>query len=98
MTEVYRRGETVPIWVYVEDWASAFTNPSEGIRVTAYDSAGVKKVDNQLMSIDEAGKQVYYYDSEVTDEAGLWRYNWTAVDGVGDGAKTQIGGGSFTLI
>lgn len=97
-TEVYRRPETVPIWVYTEDWASAVADPSEGIKLTLYDSAEAVKVNNLALTRDAAGKYVYYYKLEATDADGLWRYDWTAVDGVGDEAKTQIGSGTFTVV
>lgn len=110
-TEVFQRGESVPIWSETRNPAGELFNPSPGgIKVTLYkpdgtiakDADGVD-IKDTAMTQASTGKFVYYFDSSakgdplVDEPRGWWHYSSKAVDGTGDEAKTVIEHGSFKL-
>jgi len=72
-TDVYQRGETVPCWAENKDWAGAYTDPSEGIKITLRDPDGAIAKDVDESDIDDTamgqetvprtGIYVFYYNS-----------------------------------
>jgi len=92
----FQRGETIPVWVEVQDWDDAYVDPT-AVKVTIIDSKGVVKVNAAAMTKDAIGKYVYYYNSVATDETGWWRASADIIDGVGAGAKVTITPGGFNL-
>ena len=71
-TEVFQRGETVPIWAETKDATGDYFNPTPaGIKVTLKDPDGVlakdydeTDIDDKPMAQTSAGKYVFYYNSE----------------------------------
>ena len=104
-TQVFQRGETVPMWAETRNAAGELFNPTPaGIKITLKKPDGTIAKDDAEDDIDEAtmtqtsvGKFVYYYKSIATDPIGWWHYLCKAVDGSGDDAKTVITHGSFKL-
>lgn len=110
-TEVFQRGETVPIWSETKNAAGEHFNPSAGIKVTlkkpdgtiAKDADGVD-IEDTAMTQTSTGKFVYYFDSSakgdplVNEPLGWWHYSCKAVDGTEDEVKTVITHGSFKLV
>lgn len=111
-TQVFQRAETIPIWCENRDWAGAFTNPSEGVKITLYKPDGTLAKEGEADIEDVAmgketspvdGRYVYYYDSSpkgdppVADPVGWWHYFCKAGDGSGDTVRTVITHGSFKL-
>lgn len=97
MERVYQCGETVPVWAEVKNWAGAFVNPSQGVKVTIYNPSGVKKATDEAMTESETGKYVFNYASQVEDEKGWWRTDGIATDGAGEGEKYTIRIAGFKL-
>jgi len=110
-TEVFQRGETVPLWAETKNAAGEYFNPTPaGIKVTlkkpdgtiAKDAAG-DDIEDTAMVQTSTGKFVYYYDSSakgdpaVDEPLGWWHYSCKAVDGAGAEAKTVITHGSFEI-
>lgn len=70
-TQVYQRGEVVPIWAENRDSDGTLADPSAGIKVTLKDSDDVlgeetdgTDIDEVAMSKSATGKYVYYYYSD----------------------------------
>lgn len=73
-TEVFQRGETVPVWAENTKWDGTMVNPSQGIKITIRDPDGVlaKYVDNSDIEDKAMGKDtppvdgeyVFFYSSE----------------------------------
>lgn len=71
-TEVFQRGETVPLWAETKNAAGVHFNPTPGgIKVTLRDPDGVlakdvegTDIDNTAMVQSSTGKFVYYYNSK----------------------------------
>lgn len=88
-TEVYQRGETIPIWAENRTWAGVLTNPSSGVKITLYEPDGTLAKDG-LADIDDVamgketppvdGRYVYYYNAASDDPQGWWHYFCKAVD------------------
>lgn len=111
-TQVFQRGDTVPIWSLVKTWAGEFFNPTPGgVKITlkkpdgtiAKDAAD-KDIEDEPMSQTSIGHFVYHYDSRakgdppVDEPLGWWHYSCKAVDGTGGEEKTQIIHGGFKLV
>jgi len=70
-TQVFQRGETVPIWTEDRNWAGELIDPTAGIKVTLRDPDGAiakeadeTEISDLAMDKDEKGKYVFYYDSK----------------------------------
>lgn len=70
-TQVFHRGETVPIWGEDRNWAGTLIDPTAGIKVTLKDPDGAiakeadeTEISDLAMDKDEKGKYVFYYDSK----------------------------------
>lgn len=73
-TQVFQRGETVPIWAENRKWDGTLSNPSQGITVTLKDPDGAigKDVDEEDIDDEVMGKElvprdgiyVFYYNSK----------------------------------
>ncbi|MBA7473844.1 hypothetical protein ES707_09189 [subsurface metagenome] len=71
-TEVFQRGETVPIWAETKNAIGEHFNPTPaGIKVTLRDPERVlakdydgTDIDNKTMAQTSTGKYVFYYNSE----------------------------------
>lgn len=104
-TNVYQRGETIPIWAENRDWAGTLTNPSEGVTITLYEPDGTLAKDKAEPPVDiddvamgketppVTGRYVYYYEAASDDPQGWWHYFCKATDGT----KIVITHGSFKL-
>lgn len=93
----FTAGETVGIWCFIKDWEGTYTTPDNGVKVTLTNPGGTVKVNNLAMTVSEAGKLVYYYNSASDDVKGWWHYSCKSMDGTGDAAKYVITEGSFEL-
>ncbi|MBA7577598.1 hypothetical protein ES708_19451 [subsurface metagenome] len=104
-TQVFQRGETVPIWAETRNPAGELFNPTPaGIKVTLKKPDGTlakdydeSDIDGKPMSQTSIGKFVFYYKSAAADPPSWWHYWCEAVDGTSDAAKTVITHGSFEL-
>jgi hypothetical protein len=70
-TQIFDRGESVPIWAENKNWAGTLTDPTGGIKVTLKDRGGVlakdydgSDIDDKAMTKDDVGKYVFYYNSK----------------------------------
>lgn len=105
-TQVFQRGETVPIWSETRNAEGVLFNPTPaGIKVTLKKPDGTiakdaaeDDIEDATMSQTSTGKFVYYYKSIAADPTGWWHYLCKAVDGAGAEAKTVITHGSFKLV
>jgi len=86
-TQVFQRGDVVPIWAENRNSAGTLTNPSAGIKVTLKDPDDVlaeevdgDDIDEVAMSLSATGKYVYYYYSDAP----------TTIDGDITAAATSI--------
>jgi len=101
-TEVFQRGDTVPVWGEVRNAAGGFMDPSAGVTlIFLKNPKRVVKAEDEAMAKHatepETGKYVYYYASQEDDEPGWWHYCCQSVDGSGAGAKKNTQYGSFKL-
>ncbi len=110
-TQVWQKGETIPIWAEVRNSAGLY-NPTGGVKITikkpdgtaAKDAEGADITDKAMgkTTPPEDGKYVYYYDSRakgeppVDDPSGWWHYFCEAIDGAGE-ARITITYGSFRI-
>jgi len=101
-TEVFQRGDTVPIWGETRNPAGELFDPSQGVTlIYLKNPSGVIKAENEAMSKHptepETGKYVYYYASQEDDESEWWHYCCKSVDGTGATAKKNTEYGAFKL-
>lgn len=98
-TEVFQRGESVPIWAENRKWDGTLTDPTQGVKITLKDPDGVLAKDATGADIDDKvmGKEttprdgiyVFYYDSkEVTTLAANITATATSITvATGEGIK-----------
>jgi len=103
ITNVFQKGDTIPVWGEVRNAAGGFMDPSEGVTlIFLKNPSKVVKAENEAMAKHptepETGKYVYYYASQDDDETGDWHYCCKSIDGTGAGAKKNIQYGSFKLV
>jgi len=113
-TQVFQRGDTVPIWAENRTNAGVLANPSAGIIVTLKKPDGTiaiepdvaeTKIQDLAMTLpDVDGKYVYHFDSRakgtpaVDEPTGWWHYFCTAIDGTDPDERVRISHGSFKLV
>lgn len=94
MANTYYPDETFEITGRIKDTDGKAATPATSIVVRIMDSAGVRKVTDEAMSVEEKG--FYYYRHTLPSDAavGTWTYEAIATD---TGAAVSIGAGSFTV-
>ena len=93
---IFQRGESVPVWGEVKDWAGTYIDPVS-VKVTITKPDGTASVTAQSMTRSETGRYVYYYDSDAADLLGWWRTMIETVDGSSPNERHTITHGGFEL-
>lgn len=95
-TQVFQRGEVIPIWAEIRNWAGTLIEPSQGIVVTLKDPDDVlakekdgDDIDEVEMAMSVAGKYVYYYysDAPTTIAAEITATATSITVATGEGSK-----------
>ena len=104
VTNVFPRGDVVPIYYNVEDWQGNYIDPSGGCVCSLWQPDGTmatdladEEIDEEPMTKLDTGRYVYYYYSRDTDPKKFFRSVCTAIDGTGDTTKRTSKSWSFRL-
>ena len=104
VTNVFPRGDVVPIYYNVEDWQGNYIDPSGGCVCSLWQPDGTmatdladEEIDEEPMTKLDTGQYVYYYYSRDTDPKEFFRSLCTAIDGTGDTTKRTSKSWSFRL-
>ena len=85
----FAAGETITLKIWIKDANDVLVDPTTSTRINIWDSSGVLKADDAIMSsTGDVGIWYYHYDIPVTGPIGIWRAKYKVTSGTYLTSKT----------